>query len=194
MSENKVLTLVPKNKIEEALLERADRLIAIAPKGYRIERSIQVIARVCYQDPKLLACDTASLVLASQNGIELGLDFAPASGQAYIVPFNCKVKGPDGRENWVKKAQLIIGYRGWKKMVLESNLVTAIDAQVVYDGEKFEGELGDKPWIRHSPGFTAGKIVGAYGIARFADGHPQIEILRDEIGRASCRERVSSPV
>lgn len=169
----------PRNPIEAELMARLDNLIAVAPPGYSVNRTIQVATAVCYAQPKLLECTPASIVLAVKQGVELGLDFSKASGQAYLVPFDEKYK--DGNaDRWRKAAQLIIGYRGWKKMILESGLVSALDVQVIYEGEKFEAVFGTELRITHIPDPRGKKPVAAYAIVTFKDGVRQPFLCREE--------------
>lgn len=167
----------PKNEIETVLHQRVDSLVTVAPAGYSIARAIKLAAKACYQNADLLKCDPKSIVLSVANAVELGLDLSVTAGQAYLVPFG-------------GKAQLIVGYRGWKKLVLESGLIAGLDAQCVYEGEEFAAVLGDSPSVRHVPNFKGGKIVGGYAIAVFKDGHRQVYILRQpDIARARSMSR-----
>lgn len=179
----KLVVFEPKNKIEKMFIERADALVAVTREDYDVSRAIRVVSKVIYQSPALANADPTSLFLSVSNAMELGLDFSLAGGQAYIVPFG-------------KQAQLVIGYRGWKKMVLESGFVTGIDAQVIYEGEVFEAEFGDKPWIRHAPNPKASKPIAAYAIAKFTDGHYQPFLARGvdiERARKASRSGSSGP-
>lgn len=175
------LVYKPKNAIEEVLVERLDRLRELAPPDYKVIRAIQIIGRVCYQNQALLRCDKQTILLSVCHGMELGLDFSPGSGQAYIVPYGAQ-------------AQLIVGYRGWKKLVLDSGFLAGLDAQVIYEGEPHEIILGTDPRVTHTANFNpAGKPIGAYAIAVFKDGHKQVAALRkDDIARAKSASRARS--
>lgn len=167
----------PKNNVELTLYERKDSLVSVAPSGYDVVRAIKLAAKAIIQNPDLVKCTGASIQLAVINAVELGLDLSVSTGQAYIVQFG-------GR------AQLIIGYRGWKKLVLDSGYISGIDAQVVYKNETCLIELGTDPKVTHTPGFDGGDIVGAYVVAVFKDGHRQVDVLRGEdIDRAKGASR-----
>lgn len=167
----------PKNNVEITLFECKDSLASVAPDGYDVVRAIKLAAKAIIQNPDLVRCTGASIKLAVINAVELGLDLSVSTGQAYIVPFK-------------DRAQLIIGYRGWKKLVLESGHISGIDAQVVYKNETCLVELGTDPKVTHTPGFDGGDIVGAYVIAVFKDGHKQVDVLRaEDIDRAKGASR-----
>lgn len=46
---------------------------------------------------QLQECDAGSILAGSLLGESLGLQPSPQLGQYYLVPFDCKVKGPDGK-------------------------------------------------------------------------------------------------
>lgn len=172
------IVLKTRNETEAALLSRRDRLLQIAPPGYPVDRTILVLARVVHQSDQLMRCDKASLLEAMMRMVELGLDPSPATGQAYIVAYGTT-------------ATLIIGYRGWKKLVLDSGTVTGLDAQVVYEGEECNIVLGTDPTVQHVAAMKPkGPPIGAYAVARFADGHKQVHVLRaEDIQKARAASR-----
>lgn len=184
------LATTPKNAVESGLLARRDRFVQIAPAGYGVDRAIQISSRQVFQDPDLMECTPASIIITVSNAIELGLDLAKAGGQAFIVAFNKKRKDENNRDIWVKEAQLIIGYRGWKKLVLESGLVTGIDVQVVYEGEVFEAVFGTEIKVHHIPNPKGVKPIAAYCLAQFSDSHIQPFLCREaDIARAKASSK-----
>lgn len=178
---SEIIKFTPRNKIEELLLTKADRILQTAPDGYNVHQMLADVGLAVYQNPALLQCDPATVIKAAMDAAALGLRLAPIAGEAYLVPYG-------------NKCQLVIGYRGWKKIVLRTGIVAGIDAQVVYDGEQVEVILGTTPTINHSAKFNpGGEPVGAYAVAKFADGHDQVCILRlADISRAKAASRVRS--
>ena len=115
---------------------------AIKTKGYqsliyntlgdpnRAQRFIASITSAVAVNGQLQECDAGSILAGALLGESLGLQPSPQLGQYYLVPFDCKVKGPDGKalyktdENgnklkdakghWIavteKKAQFVLGY------------------------------------------------------------------------------------
>lgn len=88
-------------------------------------------------------------------GESLNLSPSPQLGQYYLVPFECKVKGPDGKNLWVldeqgnhvkdsngkwlavteKRAQFVLGYKGYIQLALRSGHYADLDVMEIKEGE-----------------------------------------------------------
>ena len=99
----------------------------------RSRRFIASITSAVAVNAQLQECDAGSILAGSLLGESLGLQPSPQLGQYYLVPFDCKVKGSDGKVvyqvddkgNWIKdsrgrlvpltekKAQFVLGYHGY---------------------------------------------------------------------------------
>src|SRR3990167_2953727 len=75
---------------------------------------------------------------------------------------------------------MIPGYRGFVSLVRRSGELSTIDADVVYEKDKFVYTRGTEPRLEHVPSDDAnpGKLVAAYAIARLKDGGFQIKVMR----------------
>ena len=78
-------------------------------------------------DKNILECDPVSVFSVALKIAQVGLSIVKEQKQAYIVPF---------MEQGVKKAQLQIGYIGWR--ILAKRAGYDIDAELVYECDKFE--------------------------------------------------------
>ena len=78
-------------------------------------------------DKSILECEPVSVFSAALKIAQVGLSIVKEQKQAYIVPFS---------ERGVKKAQLQIGYIGWR--ILAKRAGYDIDAELVYECDKFE--------------------------------------------------------
>ena len=78
-------------------------------------------------DKSILECEPVSVFSAALKIAQVGLSIVKEQKQAYIVPFV---------EQGVKKAQLQIGYIGWR--ILAKRAGYDIDAELVYECDKFE--------------------------------------------------------
>jgi recombination protein RecT len=153
----------------KGLLETMKGSIAQAlPKHVTPERLIKTLLVAANRNPALLECTQASILETINRSAELGLDLSGTLGEAYPVPFNNKIKVPDGRggttDKWVKQCQLIIGYRGFEKLAWQSGEVAMIDAEVVYENDLFKFKKGFDPVLEWEPCRTGdrGQAVGAY--------------------------------
>jgi recombination protein RecT len=119
-------------------------------------------------NPELLSADRRSLLgacmKAAQDGLLLdGREAAP-------VIFNTK----DG-----KKVQYMPMVGGILKKIRNSGELASISANVVYDKDSFEYELGDDERIVHKPflGADRGQQIAVYAVAKTKDGAIYREVM-----------------
>ncbi len=132
---------------------------AVLPDDVPLDRFTAVVIRAVQEDPDVLQADRTSLLLACQDAAKDGL--IPDKREGALVVRNVKID-----DQWVKKVT-------WQVMIggLRKNLAKAgfdIRAEVIYENDLFDQELGDTPAITHKPpklGEPRGKIIGAYAIA-----------------------------
>lgn len=140
---------------------------AIKSKGYqsliyntlgdpnRSRRFIASITSAVAVNAQLQECDAGSILAGALLGESLGLQPSPQLGQYYLVPFDCKVKGPDGkavyqtddkgnkikdsRGRWVplteKKAQFVLGYHGYIQLALRTGQYRDMGVMEIRQGE-----------------------------------------------------------
>ena len=119
--------------------------VAITTKGYknlinntlgdpeRSKRFVASITSAVAVNPALQDCDAGTILAGALLGESLNLSPSPQLGQYYLVPFECAVKGPDGKKiylfdengnhltdangRWLfeseKRAQFVLGYKGY---------------------------------------------------------------------------------
>lgn len=80
----------------------------------------------------------SSILVCAYQAASLGLSFDPNLGEAYMVPFNCKI-GKDGKGKDIKGTivTFIPGYRGLIKLCRNAGM-KHIEAKVVYEKDKYE--------------------------------------------------------
>jgi recombination protein RecT len=100
-----------------------------------------------------------SFVNAILQASHLGLEIGGALGQAYLVPYKDEIK-------------MIPGYRGLISLSRRSGDITSINAEVVYENDKFELELGIDPKMKHVPELNGDRGLPklVYMVAKFKDG------------------------
>jgi phage RecT family recombinase len=134
------------------------------------------------RNPELLRCTQASFLESMVRATELGLRFAGAGGEAYLVPYK-------------SACTLIIGYRGLCALARRTGKVTRIEARCVHEKDHFEIRYGSGQQIEHRPhlGPDRGDIVAAYALAELKDGDLQLEVMtRAELDAIMKRSPSSS--
>ena len=129
-------------------------------------------------NPYLLTMNVDTIKNCLINVALTGLTLSPVMKLAYLVPR----KG---------KLSLDISYMGMIKVVTDTGSVKSIKADVAYEKDVFDIELGSKGFVKHKPFLGAGdrgRKLGAYSIAVLNDGTEHIDFMRwDEIMAIKAR-------
>lgn len=163
----------------KSLLEvQAKSIAQVLPTHITPERLIKTMLVAANRVPDILLCTQTSILETINRAAELGLDLSGTLGEAYVVPFNSKIK-INGQEQWVKQATLIPGYRGLAKLARQSGEVKRIDADVVRVNDHFVFRKGSDARCEFIPNFKSdrGEMIGAYAFVQFKDGGEQFDFM-----------------
>lgn len=157
--------LAPTGAQLNAFLEKHKAQFATAlPKHLNPDRMIRLALTAFNGNKAIQRCDmtsiAASIVMASQLGLEIGV-----AGQGYLVPYK-------------NKCQFIPGWQGFVDLVSRSGRATVWTGSV-FEGDQFDYELGDSPFVRHRPGGEDDprKLKFVYAIGRVnGSQYPVIEV------------------
>jgi len=160
----------------------------VAYRGVDTARMVRIALNALRDNPFLLACSPDSIVSCVKKSAELGLEVGGQLGEAYLVPFWDKKSNS-------KKAQLITGYKGLVKLMLDDPNVLSIDAKNVREGDEFEELGGTSPSLRHRPSYRPhGEVTHSYAIAFMGRHAPPkfVVMARWETDELFERARVST--
>lgn len=109
----------------------------------RSKRFVGAITSAVAVNPALQECETPSILSGALLGESLNLSPSPQLGQYYLVPFEVTVKGPDGKAMRdangqvikTKKAQFVLGYKGYIQLALRTGYYRRINVIEVKEGE-----------------------------------------------------------
>lgn len=149
-------------------------LMDALPKHIKIEKFTRVVLGSMQQTPKLADCNPESVLVSLLRAAAMGLepDGGPL-GQGYLVPF---WSGKNSR----LECQFIPGYRGLIKMARNSGDVADVWAEVVYERDTFDYELGLDQTLKHKRNDEVddpGELRYAYAVARFRDGEKKFVVM-----------------
>lgn len=150
-----------------SFLDKLKPQIALAlPKHLNPDRMCRLALTQFSSNKALQNCSpqsiAASIVVASQMGLEIGV-----GGQGYLVPY----KGT---------CQFIPGWQGLVDLLSRSGRATAWTG-AVFEGDEFEYQLGDTPFVRHRPGVEddPAKLIYVYAVGRVNGSQwPVIDVWR----------------
>jgi len=134
----------PAKVLQDLLVSRSKSIAAVAAKGLDAQRVIKIVLGAAMRNPTLLQCEPNSVLRSVIQSVELGLEPGGALGEAHLVPFW-------NNKKTCYECQLIIDYKGIAALMYRSGLIDFITAEVVYEGDEFEYELGLDPKLRHVP-------------------------------------------
>ncbi len=160
------LTVSPKQRICALIGENKLKIADMLPRHIEAERFVKSALLAIGRNKDLWNCTPQSVLTTIINAAELGLDFTPAKGHAYLVPYK-------------NVATFMPGYRGMIDLAKRSGTVSRIEAHVVHKNDEFRLEYGLNPVLEHKPVIEGdpGAVVGAYAIAWFKDGETQHEFM-----------------
>lgn len=171
VTQDKALTVKDRvNVVERELIRLAPQIASQLPNGMSEDRFKTVTLQALAKNPTLQECDPSSIILAVLDAASVGLEPTGVLSQAWLVPY-------------AGKAQLQIGYNGYRTLARRSGEVSSIEARVVYQSDTFEVFYGSDQRIVHVPSFESSDpadITHAYAVTRMKDG----TILFDVMTRA----------
>ena len=154
-----------RKRFDELLGKRAPQFLSSLVNMVNDNQDLQ---KAFYESPM-------SVIKSALQAASYDLPIDPALGYAYIVPFNNKVKGADGRESWKKQATFVIGYKGLVQLCLRTGAYQCVpDAVDVREGElvSYNRLTGDAEfrWIEDEDVRETLPIVGYAGYFRLKNG------------------------
>lgn len=142
----------------------------------RFIRSALTLARTT---PAIADCEPSSVLGSLMTLAQFGLEIGPL-GEAYLVPFSKNV-GTRQNPQWVKVAQLIIGYQGLIVLSRRSGLVDTVVSHPILPSDEFEFDLSLRnPLIRHKPNWRNDEDetpIGFYALAHMANGSSVLHVM-----------------
>jgi recombination protein RecT len=151
---------------------------AALPSHMTADRMARVALTAINKTPKLAQCTQESFFLALMTCSQLGLE--PDGRLAHLIPYG-------------NQCQLIIDYKGLVDLAYRSKQVTAIHAEVIYEGDEFEYSLGEVTkhvpwsWRQGEKPAERGRVLGAFCIIKMIDAEKHEVMTLDELD--AIRER-----
>lgn len=149
--------------------EQKKKYEAVLPANMSVEKFTRTAITAIQNNPELVDADRDSLYTAVMMAAQDNL--LPDGREGVLNIFKTKVQR-DGKDVWIKKVQWMPMVRGIIKTLADAGF--SVDGQIVCDGDKFDYQLGDNPFITHSPpqfGQARGEMIGCYAIATDVNGN-----------------------
>lgn len=177
--------------VEDQIRSMREQFQIAMPKGMEAEQLLRDAITCVRKTPKLLQCDSASVMGALMTCAQLGLR-PGVLGQAWVLPFW------SGRDK-AMHAQFIIGYEGAIELAYRTDKVASIIAREVYEDDTFSVEYGLNDDLIHKPSMSddKGPVIGYYAIVKYVNGGysfnfrtmRQLESHRDKYAMARDKQK-----
>jgi recombination protein RecT len=187
--------LSPMDVLKRGFEQWKPTLRAILPRHIDPERVIKIAINVYLNNPQLHACTPMSMVKATMQCAELGLEPSPLLGECAFIPFKNHKKVKDGnvfKKVEVLEVQLMPMYVGLTKLAKQTGEIADVYAVIVDEAErmpefdesgKFVGgflvEQGTVRQIHHIQRMDGrtGQMFAVYGVVKFKDGTCHFEVM-----------------
>lgn len=172
--------------LKQGFADWRSTLKAVLPKHIDPDRVIKIAMNVYLNKPELQSCTPLSMIRATLQAAELGLEPSPLLGEAWFIPFKNTKKVKDGnvfKDVKVDEVQLIPGYVGLVKLAKQTGEVADVYAVAVDECESepeyfqvFEGTERRIHHVRRTAERT-GNLFAVYAVVKFKDGTNHFEVL-----------------
>jgi recombination protein RecT len=165
------------------------QLMAALPKHMSAERMTRLALTEFRKNPELSRCDPLSVFAALIQCSQLGLEPGTGLGECYLIPYRNNKSG-------TYECQMIPGYRGLIKLVLQTGKVTKLVARAVHEGDDFDYAFGLQERLDHVPSQGGrGQLTHVYAVATLEGGEHHFEVMtRAEVEGVAARSRSGNPV
>lgn len=181
--------------------ERKFQIAEMLPSHLSIERFIRLVYTEMRKTPELRRATPESVVGGMLTAAALGLEIGGALGEAYLIPFENKVRNPEtGRDERRMEAEFVPGYKGIAKLFWQHPLAARLSAEYVCENDEFRYDKGLRPYLTHriAQG-ERGPVVAYYAIVGLSGREPWFDVftpaqIRDiRGGKVGSKGRIADP-
>lgn len=179
--------IVPKNQQPKSLAgllqKMGPELSKALPKHVDPDRMSRIALTALRTNPRLQQCSSGSFLGSVLSAAQLGLEVNTPLGHAYLIPYK-------------NECTLQLGYQGMIDLVRRTKTISDIYAEIVYEGDEFEVQLGLNRDIKHTPSNDAERedkpMTHVYAVAHLKDGGATFVVLtRKQVEKYRKRSRAS---
>jgi recombination protein RecT len=143
--------------LQQEIAKMAKQFEAALPKAITPERMMRIVLTAIRKQPELALCPPESFFGAVLTALQLGLEINTPQGQCYIICYK-------------REISFQMGYQGILELAYRSRQYKRIDAEVVYEGDKFDFEYGLKAFLKHKPCGKREKPLYVYAFYELVNG------------------------
>lgn len=171
---------------------------AIPKNTIDVGRFITAASLEITNNPKLQKCHQQSLMRSLIESARYGLEVGRLLGQAWLIPYNDTYTYPDGSKAKVMTCHFQMGYKGLIVLARRSQTIKTITAEVVYENDIIDVELGEGRHLTHKINIREdrGDPIAYYCLVELVGGgtqwvvmtKKQMENYRDKYSKAHTKK------
>lgn len=182
-AKNSSLTNDKQKSLQTYIKAMEGQIAKALPSVITPERFSRIVLTAISQNPELANTTPDSFLGAMMTAAQLGVEPNTPLGQAYLIPYKNYKKGG------VAECQFQLGYKGLIDLAYRSGDVSTIQAQVVYENDKFIYSYGLEPKLEHIPAMSdRGVATHVYAVFRTKDGGFGFEVMSMDDVRNHARK------
>lgn len=166
---------------KQAVSGKIDRFRQALPAHISAERIVSQLTVCVHRTPKLQQCDRNDVILCALRAASLGLELEPSLGEAYLIPRkDWNLIDPRTNKKGVMTCTFMPGYRGLRKLVLQTGKVGIFEAHLVFEGDEFDYDFSPSLRLHYKPcrPWKRGELMTVFSRAKLDSGEWSI----DEMG------------
>lgn len=143
------------------------------------------------QEPKIAMCTPDSVLTAMMACVHLDLMPNTPEQHAFVIPYKNNRLG-------IMQLQFQIGYKGMLVLAERSGQVRKIEAELVFDGDRFTYALGLARKLNHRPSMDVDrtdytKVKAAYAVITLRNGEQVFDVMgRKELDKIQATAKASA--
>lgn len=123
-------------------MQHKNALLEMIPRGVDGELCVRLFIQQIRSNTDLAKCTQQSLLNSVVDAVQSGLSLGGPQQHCAIIPYKTT-------------AQFQIMYKGWLELSRRTGEIIEHNHGVVHQGDAFQYELGDSPYIKHQPSTDA---------------------------------------
>lgn len=162
------------------------------PKGAEAAQLVRDALTALRTTRNLDRCDATTVLGALMTCAQLGLRPSVSGlGHAWVLPYWDK-------HTSIHRAQLIIGYQGYRELAMRSGMISTVIGRMVHEHDHFDIDYGVADNLIHKPKLDGprGEPIGYYSIVKYTSGgyafwhmtRSEVEEHRDSFASARNRQ------
>ena len=148
------------------------------------EKVVRLTLNAMQKTPKLKATTMESMLGCMMTATSLGLEPNTVLEHAWIIPYQNRKKGKDGRWFSLLEAQFMVGYRGYVELAYRFDDLAMLHADAICDNDVYESYISSAvesaTFFKHQKALKdPGEAIGSYCFTRLNRGGRGIDIVTE---------------